>query len=122
MKYEYNVPPTRGGGPPIGFWEFSTVAQEDSFTPLLEITGNSTRALNSHGQPTVQFSQISVQGYMNADSGAHASSVIRMNLTVVIANNRRTNYTSTSDSTARSTAYTSVVDYFNEVLPRRWNF
>jgi len=81
VKYEYNVPPDKGG-PPIGFWDFLTVSQEDSFTPLIEITGNSTRPLDpTHGQPQVKFAQISVQGYMNADSGAHASSVIRMNLT-----------------------------------------
>jgi hypothetical protein len=79
VKYEYNV--HKGGGPPIGFWDFLTVAMEDSFTPLIEITGNATRPLDRHGQPAVKFCQISVQGYMNADSGEHASSVIRMNLT-----------------------------------------
>lgn len=80
LRYEYNVPPDKGG-PPIGFWDFLTVAQEDSFTPLIEITGNSTRPLDAHGQPQVKFAQISIQGYMNADSGYNASSVIRMNLT-----------------------------------------
>jgi hypothetical protein len=79
VRYEQNNPRP---GPPIGFWEFTTVSQEDSFTPLLEIVGNTTLPCDEkHGTAVVKFAQVSVQGYMNADSGASPAPVIRMNLT-----------------------------------------
>ena len=67
VRYEQNMAPF--SGPPIGFWDFLTVSQEDSFTPLIEITGNGSQPLDKHSQPTAKFSQISVQGYMDADAG-----------------------------------------------------
>ena len=68
---------------PIGFWDFLTVSQEDSFTPLLEITGNGSQPLDpKHHQPTAKFAQVSIQGYMDADAGGSAGGpVIRLNLT-----------------------------------------
>ena len=52
-------------------WEFQTVSQQDSFTPLIEITGNGSQPLDpKHNQPTARFSQISIQGYMDADAGS----------------------------------------------------
>lgn len=73
VRYEQNNPRP---GPPVGFWDFLTVSQEDSFTPLLEITGNTTLPCDEkHGSPVVEFAQVSVQGYMNADSGEKPSPV-----------------------------------------------
>ena len=73
VRYEQNNPRP---GPPVGFWDFLTVSQEDSFTPLLEITGNTTLPCDEkHGSPIVKFAQVSVQGYMNADSGEKPSPV-----------------------------------------------
>ena len=59
-----------------------TVSQEDSFTPLIEITGNGSQPLDpTHNQPTARFSQISIQGYQDADSGSAGGPIVRLNLT-----------------------------------------
>ena len=48
----------------------------------MHLQGNTTLPCDEkHGTPTVEFAQISVQGYMNADAGERPSPVILMNLT-----------------------------------------